>query len=101
MITRIKQTLTAQIPVTLEAPGYTSLFVYDNQTCIVESFADTTLQVRLVASEQFPVLRNLETNETYKAVRREIPQRGREPKVLQAFSLELKPHSFLVLKSEE
>ena len=101
VITRIKQTLTAQMPVTLEAPGYTSLFVYDNETCIVESFADTTLKARLVAAEQFPVLRNLETGVTYTAVRREIPQRGRNPKVVQVFNLELKPHSFLVLKAEK
>jgi hypothetical protein len=100
VITRIKQTLTAEMPVVLEGPGYTSLYVYDNNTCIVQSFADTTIQVRLVAGEKFTSVRNLETNALINSAKREIPQRGKAPRVTQVFDLEIRPHSFVALKIE-
>lgn len=100
IITRIKQTLTADMPVLLEGPGYTSLYVYDNNTCIVQSFADTTIRVKLVAGEKFTTLRNLETNQVIKANKREIPQRRSTPLISQVFDLEIKPHSFIALKIE-
>jgi len=37
VITRIKQTLTADFPVMLEGPGYTSLFLYDTFIFIRET----------------------------------------------------------------
>jgi hypothetical protein len=58
------------------------------------------MSVRLVAGEPFTTLTNLETRGTYKPVRREVPQRGKEPKVSQVYTLELKPHSYLVLRTE-
>lgn len=100
IITRIKQTLTADMPVLLEGPGYTSLYVYDNNTCIVQSFADTTIRVKLVAGEKFTSLRNLETNQVIKANKREVPQRRNTPRISQVFDLEIKPHSFIALKIE-
>lgn len=100
IITRIKQTLTAEMPVLLEGPGYTSLYVYDNNTCIVQSYADTTIRVKLVAGEKFNTLRNLETNQVIKANKREVPQRRSTPRISQVFDLEIKPHSFIALKIE-
>lgn len=100
VITRIKQTLTAEMPVVLEGPGYTSLYVYDNNTCIVQSFADTTIRVKLVAGEKFTSAHNLETNQVIKSNKREIPQRRSTPKISQVFDLEIRPHSFMALKIE-
>jgi len=101
IITRIKQTLAANMPVQLEGPGYTSLYVYDNNTCIVQSFADTALNVKLVTEEKYKTLRNLETDAVVYATKRQVPQRGKDPKVYHEFNLELKPHSFFAFRAEE
>jgi hypothetical protein len=75
-----------------------SIFAYDNQTFIVESFADTTVHVKVVTDENCLSLTNLESVENYQAGKREIPRRGSIPQLNHVFELELKPHSFLVLK---
>jgi hypothetical protein len=47
ILTKIKEILTPNMPALLEGPGYTSLFVYDNNTVIIESFANETRHVKL------------------------------------------------------
>lgn len=63
LLTRIKEILTPNMPALLEAPGLTSLFVYDNNTVIVESFADETQQVKLRLSDGFSKAKNLVTGQ--------------------------------------
>jgi hypothetical protein len=54
----------------------------------------------VVAGENCLTLTNLETGEVYKPGKREIPRRGTNPLVNQVFELNLKPHSFVVLKMD-
>ncbi|HAH23363.1 MAG TPA: hypothetical protein DCL77_06355 [Prolixibacteraceae bacterium] len=101
VLTRIKEILTPNMPAVLEAPGYTSLFVYDNNTLIVESFADETRQVKLQLADAFSKARNLVSGEEFLGEKKEYPQR-RKPSIIKSIiNLELKPHSFVVLQLEK
>ena len=95
----IKEVLTRKLPVMLEGPGYTSLFVYDNNTVIAESFADETVQVRLRTDTGIKTLKNVQTGEVISGRTVEFPQgRNRPPLEKQVFEMNIKPHSFVVLK---
>ena len=88
-------------PVLLEAPGYTSLFVYDNNTVIVESFSDKTQQVKLRLGENFSKGTDLLSSKEIPGEKRNIFQSFRKPPVSRTIlNLELKPHSYQVLKLE-
>jgi len=101
VLTRIREILTPNLPAVLEAPGYTSLFVYDNNTVIVESFADETTQVKLQLANGFTKAKNLVSGEELFAEKKEYPQR-RKPSIIKlTLNLELKPHSYVVLKLEK
>lgn len=101
VLTRIKEILTPNMPAVLEAPGYTSLFVYDNNTVIVESFADETSLVKLTLANGFSKARNLVSGEELSADKIEYPQRRKPAIIKSILNIELKPHSYLVLKLEK
>lgn len=99
VLNRLKETLTADLPVMIESPGYTSLFLYDNNTFIVESFADSTVNVNVVTSGDLTRLRNLETNEIVTGSTREaIQMRSFSREAKNVFNVGIKPHSFVVLE---
>lgn len=67
----------------------------------MESFADTTLKVNLTSSLNFTRMTNLETGEVCPSVDRTLPAFRKNPaRTLRNFPLQLKPHSFIVLKAE-
>ncbi|MGE5393274.1 MAG: hypothetical protein ACM3P1_00945 [Candidatus Saccharibacteria bacterium] len=101
VLSRIKEILTPQMPALLEAPGYTSLFVYDNNTVIVESFTDNTRSVKLRLGEGFTSAKNLVSGEELTGEKKEYPQRRQAAMVKSIINLELKPHSFVVLQLEK
>jgi hypothetical protein len=97
--TAIKEILTRKLPVMLEGPGYTSLFVYDNNTVIAESFSDETVQVRLRTNGTFVSAKNLQTGEVIPGKKISISQGRILPPVEKlVFDMSIKPHSFVVLK---
>jgi len=101
VLNRIRQTIAGHLPVQLEGPGYVSLFAYDNNTFIVESFADTTVSVNLTSSLNFSRMTNLETGEVSPSIDRTFPAfRNNPARTIRNFPMELKPHSFIVLKAE-
>ena len=61
VLTSIKEVLTRDLPVRVEAPAQVSLFVYDNNTFIVESFLDRFTRVRIVADKKFTKLTDLKS----------------------------------------
>jgi hypothetical protein len=61
VLTTIKEVLTRDLPVRVEAPAQVSLFVYDNNTFIVESFLDHFASVRVVADRKFTKLTDLKS----------------------------------------
>jgi len=99
--TKIKEILTRKIPVLLEGPGYTSLFVYDNNSVIVESFANEIVNVRLRTEASVSKVENLQNGKSYPSETIKLFQ-GRNKPFLEkkVFNLEIRPHSFLVLKFE-
>jgi len=101
VLSKIKEILMPNWPALLEAPGYTSLFVYDNNTVIVESFSDKTQQVKLRLGENFSKGTDLLNNNEISGEKRNIFQSFRKPPVSRTIlNLELKPHSYQVLKLE-
>jgi hypothetical protein len=101
VLTKIREILTPDMPAVLEAPGYTSIFVYDNNTVIVESFADQTRQVKLTLANGFSKATNLVSGAQLSAEQKEYLQRRTPAIIKNILNLELKPHSYLVLKLEK
>jgi hypothetical protein len=61
VLTAIRNVLCRDLYVRLEAPSQVSLFTYDNDTFIVESFRETAGMIRLVTDKRFATLRDLVT----------------------------------------
>jgi len=102
VLSRIKEILTPGMPALLEAPGYTSLFVYDNNTVIVESFANETRQVKLRLAEGLTKAINLVSGQEIIGEKKEYAQGRRQPPVTKfIINLDLKPHSYIVLKLDK
>jgi len=102
VLSKIKEILTPNMPALLEAPGYTSLFVYDNNTVIVESFTDQTRQVKLRLAEGFTKATDLISGKEISGEKKEYFQGRRQPPISKTvLNLELKPHSYLVLQLEK
>jgi hypothetical protein len=101
-ITGIKQVLTKDMYVRLDAPGQVALFVYDNGTFIVESFRDETVEITIVTDPRFAQLEDILSGEELKGQKQEA-QRGwmgsRPEKVL--FQTQVKPHSYRVFRGGE
>jgi len=50
VLTRIRETVSQGLDVSLDGPAKVSLFLYDNRTLLVESFLDEAAEVKLVAN---------------------------------------------------
>jgi hypothetical protein len=102
VLSRIKEILTPNMPVLLEAPGYTSLFIYDNNTVIVESFANETRQVKLRLADGYIKAKDLVSGKQISGEKKDYFFSRRQPPISKmVLNLELKPHSYLVLKLEK
>jgi hypothetical protein len=74
----------------LEGPSRISLLAYDNHAVVVESFRDEAADVRVVTTPDITSFHNAVTGETLA---------GTAEKGHIAYSVHLKPHSFVVLTS--
>ncbi len=63
ILTQIRNALLRELFVRVESPGDVSLFVYDNDTFIVESFLPETVDVRISLDPRFGRIRELTTGE--------------------------------------
>jgi hypothetical protein len=101
VLNRIRAVLGAKMNVQLEGPGNISIYVYDNNTCIVESFLNTDTNVSLVTAGPYKALTDLVSNEKLAGTQRKAPARFGQPAMdKNAFSFTLKPHSYRVFKFE-
>ncbi|MFZ6029825.1 MAG: hypothetical protein ACOYYS_19090 [Chloroflexota bacterium] len=96
VLNRIRFTVVQDLFVRLEAPAQVALFVYENHTLIVESFLPEATNVRLVVDDSFGKMEDLLTGETL-LVEDVLDWRG-EKTGKQAFSADVKPHSFRVFR---
>ncbi|MGH8024535.1 MAG: hypothetical protein ACRED1_13185 [Limisphaerales bacterium] len=103
--TAIKSYLMRDFPVQIDGPAQVSLFAYDNQTFIVESYLPTQTNVTVSTSGGFTRLKNLVTGETLVGGlpehprRRHSADRGSDPRT--AFTVHLMPHSYQVFEMEK
>ena len=99
VLNRIRAVAGPDVPVRLEGPANVSLFVYDNNTFIVESFLDEPVTVKVVLDATTGSITDLITNETIKG--QKTPDARiwlREAKDKNAFEMTVKPHSFRAFK---
>jgi hypothetical protein len=96
VLNAIRTHLTPHLPVRLEAPGQVSLFVYDNGTCIVESFRDEPVDVALSFGLDHAALEDLGTGETLAGAVQSVTRRWDQPPVAdhRRAGFKLPPHSF-------
>ncbi|MBO9684832.1 MAG: hypothetical protein J7502_19530, partial [Flavisolibacter sp.] len=98
----IRKALGSQLKVSIEGPGNVSLFLYDNNTCIVESFLPTTTSINIVTAVPFKKLTDINTNETISGAERKPQTFWFLPKNngSNVFTIALKPHSYRVFRLE-
>ena len=97
----IRAYVMADFPVQLDAPAKVSLFAYDNQTFIVESFLDLETPVTVSVAGGYSKLRNVLTGESVSgtpADRNEPTRMGGTPPT--SFKFTVKPHSYVVFVEE-
>jgi hypothetical protein len=99
ILNRIRQTLCRDMAVRLQGPGKVSLFVYDNDTFIVESFMDEPVDVQVVTDDRMTTLTDLLTGKTVTAGPAQQSPWGRTPG--RHFDIALQPHSYRVFKAEK
>jgi hypothetical protein len=95
VLNRIRELLCSKLSVQLEGPGQVSIYLYDNNTFIVESFRPETTEIKITAATSSKKITDLRTGEVITAVERRGWNSSRS-----VFSLNLKPHSFRVFKIE-
>lgn len=86
--------------VRLDGPSQIALFVYDNDTFIVESFLPDTVDVKIVTDKRISKLRDiLSGDELSGKVLSAPPVRGQQPAPdKMAFDVQIKPHSYRVFQ---
>ena len=96
----LRQPITQDLDVMLDARGQVRVFIYDNQTLIVESFLDEETEIGLVTNKDIDAMQEIQTNLDLPVS--EIPASGGfgSPRLppRNRFSLTLKPHSFTVIR---
>ncbi len=103
VLTQIRNVLLRDSFVRIESPGDVSLFMYDNNTFIVESFLPDSVDIRISLDPKFPRLRDIVSGEEFSP---QTPPKNSAPawfgfgqgggNRLQ-FPLQIKPHSYRVL----
>jgi hypothetical protein len=96
-LTAIKTFVMGDFPVRLDAPSQVSLFVYDNNSFIVESFLDHEVNAKVSTTGAFTKIKNLATGEAINGQAPPAPSARRmsfgAPRT--TFAITLKPHSYL------
>jgi hypothetical protein len=96
VLTRIKEIITKDLFVYLESPAQVALFVYDNDTLIIESFLDNAVDTRLVIDDRFTKIRDILSGEVL-STDDQLKEDGRRTGKT-GYSISVKPHSFRVFQ---
>lgn len=100
VLTVIKKVLAQNMIVRLDAPGKVSLFVFDNNTFVIQSFLDEPVQIKIASAISFNKITDLESGKVITG--KEIKSIGinRKPITEKSFETTINPHSFSVFKIE-
>lgn len=95
VLNSIRQNLTQRaVPVRIQGPANVSLFVYDNNTFIVESFSDEDVDITVLCQSEG--LKDLLSGDEVSGSR--VMSWGRSTSNERSFRVHLKPHSYRVFK---
>ena len=97
VLTRIKETLCKDLPVSLEGPAQVALFAYDNGVSIVESFLDDAADIRIVTGSQTAQVRDALSGETLSGV--DIFDWRGQPTGKKAFATQINPHAYRLFET--
>jgi hypothetical protein len=97
VLNRIREVVTRGLFVRLEAPSQVALFLYDNDTFIVESFLDHSTDIRLVVDEFLPPVQDVLSGEVLAG--EDMRDMHGQKTAKKGYSLSLKPHSFRVFRA--
>lgn len=100
VLARIRELLLRDLPVRVDGPAQVMLFVYDNDTFIVESILPESADVRIVADTAVTAIRDVLTGETLTDAEAILDWRG-ESTGKHAFAATLEPHSYRVFRLEK
>jgi hypothetical protein len=99
VLNAIRRVVTSALPVTLEAPGKVSLFVYDNGTFIVHNFRDEPVDAGVALRTAATGLTDLQSGEKLAVTGRTEPARfGAPASTITVGRFTLAPHSFRALR---
>ena len=98
--TAIKNHVMSGFPVRLDGPSQVALFVYDNNTFIVESFLPAEADVTVSVLGDITRLRNLVTGEVSAGETQSFGRGLREGGPQMSFKVHLLPHSYSVFAAE-
>jgi hypothetical protein len=111
VLSTIKRTIMRDFPVRIDAPGQISLFTYDNNTFVVQSFLPTDSAITIITTPGHTRLRDLRSDRVINA---EVPTSEptmRSPVILfrrrefgpprPTFPITLRAHSYMVFSIEK
>jgi hypothetical protein len=98
-LNKIREILCGGLNVSMEGPSNISLYLYDNNTFIIESFLDVETQLKIVTPKQFTKITDLSSNLIIKGDAR-ISGFGINSQTKNTYGITLKPHSFRIFKFE-
>ena len=98
VLNHIREVVTRGMYVRLEAPAQVALFLYDNDTFIVESFLDHSTDIRLVMDDCFPCVRDVLSGEIVTG--EDLSDQSGQRTGKKGCAVTLNPHSFRLFKAE-
>ena len=98
VLNKFRDTLSKHHFVRLHGPSKVSLFLYDNNTALIHSFRDEPVDVELVTAKGKGMM-DILSGETLKG--EDIPGFWGQPSTQQAFDLNVKPHSYRVIRMDQ
>jgi hypothetical protein len=102
VLNQIRNALLGNMPVRVEAPGDVSLFIYDNNTFIVESFHPENVDVQISLDPKFSKIRELTTDQMLSGrsgMSGGLGLFGMGGTKRMMFPLQIKPHSYRVFSA--
>ena len=102
VLNKIREILCGNLNVSIEGPSNISLYLYDNNTFIVESFSDNETTLKIVTSDKYSKITDLSTNQVFPGERSRLWSYIRIGSSQQKnrYSITLKPHSFRAFSFE-
>ena len=102
VLNKIREILCGNLNVSIEGPSEISLYLYDNDTFIVELYSDYETTLKIVTSDKYSKITDLGTNQQFPGEPGRLspysPDGSKQLK--NRYSITLKPHSFRAFSIE-